>query len=150
MEFQMDWSSGALRGDGVRTTIKTLADLSGLFRDATIALDRATIVYRVESWLPVSEGTTGGLFWGVTTLLPGKVGDEYFMTHGHFHDTRDWKAEHTRPGGRPGLKWMFPHGRPAGSFRRCSGGGICLKNGTGSGQNQSSMSYQEGFCGGVL
>jgi glucose-6-phosphate isomerase, archaeal len=92
MEFQMDWSSGALRGDGVRTTIKTLADLSGLFRDATIALDRATIVYRVESWLPVSEGTTRGLFWGVTTLLPGKVGDEYFMTHGHFHDTRGWKA----------------------------------------------------------
>jgi glucose-6-phosphate isomerase, archaeal len=35
--------------------------------------------------LPVSAGTEGGLFWGVTILQPGKVGDEYFMTHGHFH-----------------------------------------------------------------
>ena len=26
--------------------------------------------------------------WGVTVLQPGKVGDEYFMTHGHFHADR--------------------------------------------------------------
>jgi glucose-6-phosphate isomerase, archaeal len=42
-------------------------------------------IYRVRWWSPVSPGTEGGLFWGVTTLKPGKVGDEYFMTHGHFH-----------------------------------------------------------------
>jgi glucose-6-phosphate isomerase len=42
-------------------------------------------VYRVRWWSPVSPGSEGGLFWGVTILRPGKVGDEYFMTHGHFH-----------------------------------------------------------------
>lgn len=46
-------------------------------------------VYEVEAYLPVAEGTVGGLFFGVTKLQPGKVGDEYFMTRGHYHARSD-------------------------------------------------------------
>jgi Glucose-6-phosphate isomerase (GPI) len=35
------------------------------------------------------QETEGGLFWGNTTLYPGSLGDEYFMTKGHFHRTRN-------------------------------------------------------------
>jgi glucose-6-phosphate isomerase len=52
-------------------------------------MDPETEVYRVRFWKPVPDGTTGGLFWGSTIIQPGLVGDEYFMTHGHFHSIRN-------------------------------------------------------------
>jgi glucose-6-phosphate isomerase len=51
-------------------------------------LDPSTLVYRVQAFLPVGEGEEGGLFWGTTFLEPGRVGDEYFMTKGHYHAKR--------------------------------------------------------------
>jgi glucose-6-phosphate isomerase len=56
-------------------------------------MDPNTIVYRVKWCAPVPEGTEGGLFWGTTVIEPGRVGDEYFMTHGHFHANRQ-RAEY--------------------------------------------------------
>ena len=44
-----------------------------------------TLLYEVTCHLPVEEGTPGGLYFGITRIYPGKVGDEYFMTKGHFH-----------------------------------------------------------------
>lgn len=83
----LDWPRGAMTGEPVLESFKTLRDLAAVFHDRAAhgRLDPAREVYRVRSWLPVSPGTEGGLFWGVTMLQPGKVGDEYFMTHGHFH-----------------------------------------------------------------
>ncbi len=87
----VDWSSGALSGEGIEESVKTLGQLAGLFHDeaAWRSMDPETEVYRVRFWRPVPDGTAGGLFWGCTVLLPGLVGDEYFMTHGHFHAIRD-------------------------------------------------------------
>ena len=56
-------------------------------------MDPEAEIYRVRFWKPVPDGTPGGLFWGTTTLQPGLVGDEYFMTHGHFHAVPD-RAEY--------------------------------------------------------
>ena len=42
-------------------------------------------VFRESEPVTLSDGTPGGLFWGTTFLQPGLAGDEYFMTHGHFH-----------------------------------------------------------------
>ncbi|MFO0930358.1 MAG: glucose-6-phosphate isomerase family protein [Gemmataceae bacterium] len=66
---------------------RTVGDLTGLFASeaARAALPADTPVYRVQTYGPVPEGTRGGLFYGVTFLQPGLVGDEYFMTRGHFH-----------------------------------------------------------------
>jgi glucose-6-phosphate isomerase len=87
----VDWNSGHIFGDGVEESEKKLGQLPGLFHDqaAWRAMDPETVVYRVRFWRPVSDGTEGSLFWGATILEPGRVGDEYFMTHGHFHAVRD-------------------------------------------------------------
>lgn len=83
----LDWPHGAIAGEALTESHKTLRDLARLFHDqaACAAMDQAREIYRVRSWMPVAPGTEGGLFWGVTVLKPGKVGDEYFMTHGHRH-----------------------------------------------------------------
>jgi len=87
----VDWSSGNLTGEGIEETVKTLGQLAGLFHDeaAWRAMSPDTEVYRVRFWRPVPDGTTGGLFWGATVLQPGRVGDEFFMTHGHYHAIRN-------------------------------------------------------------
>jgi glucose-6-phosphate isomerase len=86
----LDWARGAMSGPAVRESVKTLGELRGLFRDpeACAAMNPQHEVYRVRAWAPVAAGEEGGLFWGVTVLAPGKVGEEYFMTHGHFHANR--------------------------------------------------------------
>jgi glucose-6-phosphate isomerase, archaeal len=86
----LDWRAGKISGQPVQESFKTLKDLKTIFGDhaALAAMDPSQEVYRVRWWAPVQPGTEGGLFWGVTVLQPGKVGDEYFMTHGHFHANR--------------------------------------------------------------
>lgn len=86
----LEWLTGTLRGGPVQETTKKLGELKGLFQDeaAFARMDPATVVYEVRWWSPVPAGEEGGLLWGVTTLHPGRVGDEYFLTHGHFHANR--------------------------------------------------------------
>jgi len=80
-----------LNGDGIDVSVRRLRDLKGVFSDtpAFEAMNQDTVIYEVKSYLPVKEGTTGGLFFGITYLHPGKVGNEHFMTKGHFHTKRD-------------------------------------------------------------
>jgi glucose-6-phosphate isomerase, archaeal len=88
---RVDLRTGLLTGAAIEQAVRTIADLKGVFRDekARVAIDSGTPVYRVQSYLPVPQGTAGGLFWGSTFIEPGMVGDEYFMTRGHFHAKRD-------------------------------------------------------------
>lgn len=90
--MRVDWNSGLLQpGTEVRESVKTLGQLEGVFADskALRVMDPTMVVYRVQAWCPISEGTEGGLFWGSTVVEPGDVAGEYFMTHGHFHLKRD-------------------------------------------------------------
>lgn len=84
-----------LTGGAVQHQSRRLKDISTIFQDAQAARDQdpETMVYTVQSWLPVAEGTPGGLFFGITNIYPGKVNREYFMTKGHFHETGD-RAEY--------------------------------------------------------
>lgn len=66
---------------------KRLSDLAGLYADAS-AFDAALgtcdrVVYTVEDFRP--SGASGDLCFGVTHMLPGRIGDEFFMTRGHIH-----------------------------------------------------------------
>jgi glucose-6-phosphate isomerase len=83
-------ADGALSGREVVEVSRTIGDLKGIFADeaARAALPQDRLAYRVQSHFPVPESTGGGLFFGVTFLEPGLVGDEYFMTKGHFHAKR--------------------------------------------------------------
>ena len=87
----VNWSDGSLQAPGVRSSEKKLGQLEHVFHDheAWTKLDPQTIVYRVWWWEPVALGTEGGLLWGTTEIQPGRVGNEYYMTHGHRHAIRD-------------------------------------------------------------
>ena len=88
---QVNWLDGNLDVAGMKSSVKKLGQLKGIFEDeqARQALDPETVVYRVWWWEPVELGTTGGLLWGLTEIEPGVVGKEYFMTHGHRHAILD-------------------------------------------------------------
>jgi glucose-6-phosphate isomerase len=79
--------SWGITGEGITVGQKRLKDLKGVFADekARLMLDAETLVYTVQALQPVSEDTPGGLFFGNTTLFPGNVKNEYFMTRGHLH-----------------------------------------------------------------
>ena len=88
--MKVNRSTGELEGEGIQSVTRTLRDMKDSYLDeaARRALDQNTIVYRVQAFCPVAEGTEGGLFWGTTFLEHGMVGDEYFMTKGHYHAKR--------------------------------------------------------------
>ncbi|HEY4378711.1 MAG TPA: glucose-6-phosphate isomerase family protein [Acidobacteriaceae bacterium] len=88
---RVDWLAGSMQGVQIQELVKKLGELPGVFRDQGVweAADPETVVYKVQWWAPVAESTEGGLLWGTTTIEPGLVGDEYFMTRGHFHAIRD-------------------------------------------------------------
>lgn len=107
-EVRMDWLTGELTGGPVQSKRKPLGAMRGAYRDATAfeAMDPGQIVYCVQFWTPVEEGTPGGLFWGQTTIYPGAVGDEYFMTAGHFHAERNRAEYYATLCGEGGLVLM--------------------------------------------
>jgi len=82
--------SGLLQGPNVVEVRRTVGDLSGYWLDPEAARQLADeVLYVTQTWLPIPEGTEGAVLWGNTTLMPGTVGDEYFMTRGHWHLKRD-------------------------------------------------------------
>jgi glucose-6-phosphate isomerase len=80
-------TEGTLKGDHIIDSKKTIAQLKNIFFDerARSGMDQNKIVYHVQAFLPVKQGTEGGLFFGTTWIEPGTVHEEYFMTQGHFH-----------------------------------------------------------------
>ena len=90
-EVALDLKSYKMTGEPVINQVRKLKDIEGIFPDeeACRNMDTKQLVYTVQAWLPVKEGKTGGLFFGVSTIYPGKVGNEYFMTKGHFHSVGD-------------------------------------------------------------
>jgi len=76
-----------LKGKEISHSERRLVDIAGIFQDETTRskMDQDQLAYEVDCHFPVAEGTPGGLFFGITKLYSGKVGDEYFMTKGHFH-----------------------------------------------------------------
>ncbi len=87
----IDFSDGSLAGHEVIQTTRKVSQLAGFFENeaALKQMDGETVIYQVQAYFPVAQGLEGGLFFGKTTLFPGKVGDEYFMTKGHFHEKID-------------------------------------------------------------
>jgi len=79
-------AGGALSGRTTRYE-KRLSELAGLYADST-AFDAALgqgdrVVYAVEDVRP--SAAPGDLCFGVTHMLPGRIGREFFMTRGHIH-----------------------------------------------------------------
>jgi len=75
---------------GAPTTTRRLSELRGSFADLAayeIALaSDDPVIYTVSSY----EAATGEgqLHYGLGVLMPGKIGDEYYLTKGHLHAWR--------------------------------------------------------------
>ena len=80
-----------ITGEEVLTSAKFMHQLEGVFADgkAFKEIDQKQPVYEIQAYMPVEEGKEGGLFFGNSMIYPGKVGNEYFMTRGHFHANKD-------------------------------------------------------------
>lgn len=88
---KVDLRTGAM-SDATRAYQKYFRDLDGLYADADAfsAMQgewNDTVVYEVSEFRPNER--TGDLIFGVTRMLPGKVGEEYFITRGHIHRQSD-------------------------------------------------------------
>jgi glucose-6-phosphate isomerase len=82
----LDLSTGRLLPERKRTE-RRLADLDGLFLEPVDPTDAGTLVYTVSE-IP-APADSSNLPSSTTVIEPGRVGDEFFMTKGHFHAHRD-------------------------------------------------------------
>lgn len=95
-----------------RHTIRRLADMPGAYLDeagraAMLARENA-VVYDVYEFLRPARA--GDLLSGVTVLHPGRVGDEFFMTKGHFHAELETAEVYYCLGGRGMMVLQTPEG----------------------------------------
>lgn len=92
---QINLKTWQLSGDEMIESKKLVSQLANVFADEAerLKMDQETVIYHVQAHLPVKEGTPGGLYFGTTVIQPGKVGDEYYMTRGHYHLNSD-RAEY--------------------------------------------------------
>ena len=91
VEQEITFIDEKLEGKNIDRIDRRIKNLKDIFFDkaALENMDPETVVYEVESYFPVEHNTEGGLFFGITYILPGVVGNEYFMTKGHFHKIRN-------------------------------------------------------------
>lgn len=91
LQPKLSFSDKKLTGNSISKLTRTLSDVKGIFSDQKAAAEMpgGKIIYEVASHFPVPENTEGGLFLGITYIHPGTVGNEYFMTKGHFHQIRN-------------------------------------------------------------
>ena len=90
-EPEITFINEKLEGSKIEKIDRKIENLKDIFFDkvALEKMDPETVVYEVESYFPVEQNTNGGLFYGITYIHPGVVGDEYFMTKGHFHKIKN-------------------------------------------------------------
>lgn len=93
----LDWEKGcvlpcarALPG-GELVTCRYLSQMGEMYLDSQAVRDRLAegdpLIYSFhELGVPEREGE---LAFGVSTVYPGKIGAEYYMTKGHFHRQRE-------------------------------------------------------------
>ena len=88
--FSVDFNliTGLCDSGKFQSTRRYVSNMAGQFhdRDAAQAIISAgdQLLYEFYELEQIPE-TAGDLRFGSTILYPGKVGDEYFMTKGHFH-----------------------------------------------------------------
>jgi len=91
VEVKIDLTTGLMTGKSIVLQKRTIADLKNVFADekSRLTMPQNQLAYEVQLYLPVLDGTEGGLYFGNTTIYPCKVGNEYMMTKGHFHAKGD-------------------------------------------------------------
>jgi glucose-6-phosphate isomerase len=88
--IHLDFRTGELTPHD-RTNMRKLSDMKGMFLDTEaerriLQKDNPIIYSFSEKILPEENGH---LQLATTSIHPGKIGDEYFMTKGHYHRRPD-------------------------------------------------------------
>jgi len=97
---KFDWMKGftidfdkmtGMSKSAAETSVRMMANMKGMFADsdaeqALIDGDNPKVYEFYEMGAPEDEGD---LAFGASITYPGKVGNEYFMTKGHFHTILD-------------------------------------------------------------
>ena len=85
--LSIELESGTMK-DPLRTLVRKASDMKGYYRDKKALkelIDRlGDPVHYEVSEVPVPE-EYGHLMYCISTLQPGLIGEEYFMTKGHYH-----------------------------------------------------------------
>lgn len=112
-QARVDLTTGHLSGENISDSKRLLGEMAGVFadEDARARMDANTVVYQVQSHACVQEGVQGGLFFGVSCVMPGQVAGEYFMTKGHFHQRRETAEYYWCIQGRGALILMDEQGK---------------------------------------
>ncbi|PSV49922.1 glucose-6-phosphate isomerase family protein [Photobacterium indicum] len=82
----INYVTGKINAGNLVEKVTLLSSLDGVFADkaAYASLPDDRVIYSVEM-LP-AESAEGELNFGVSHIEAGSVGDEFFMTRGHFHE----------------------------------------------------------------
>lgn len=89
--FTIDFDLITGHSEAKNSTKRPLSKMKGMYADdvafeSTIQNDDPLVYEFYELDLPE---TPGNLLFGTSIVYPGKIGDEYFMTKGHFHTILD-------------------------------------------------------------
>lgn len=92
---------------------KRLSELAGLYLDAAahaaaVQRDGDPVVYAVDDFRPSADA--GDLIFGITRMLPGRIGDEFYLTRGHIHRKADRPEIYHGQAGRGLMLMESPEG----------------------------------------
>jgi glucose-6-phosphate isomerase len=109
----VDLSDGSMSGS-TGTKRSLIRDLAGLFADEMafmrIVGERGEdVAYSVHEFRP-ERGVPQELVFGTSTVLPGRIGSEFFMTRGHIHSRTDRPEVYFGQRGRGVLHMETPAG----------------------------------------
>lgn len=105
----LDLDAGLLETEG-DVVVRRVSDMRGFFLNNPQD-DEDALVYRVYG-IPVAP-TSSNVLASTTVIEPGKIGDEYFMTKGHFHAIRERAEIYVGLGGEGRLVLATEDGRHA-------------------------------------
>jgi glucose-6-phosphate isomerase len=79
----IDLSTGIV-APGARVVRRSLTDMRGAYQQDAAGDDLVYEVHNIDA-----PATSSEILTSTTILYPGRVGDEFYMTKGHFHEVRD-------------------------------------------------------------
>lgn len=108
-----------------RRVIRRLSDMRGYYADAAAeaALVETSDPVLYEMYEPDVPEQPGHVKYCTTTMYPGRVGDEYFMTKGHVHEVRETAEVYFFLQGQGALICELPGGDV--DVRFVSAGDVC-------------------------
>jgi len=107
----LDFAAGRIEPATTRIE-RRLSDMLGMFADAAAEAAAMTdgdpLIYEVLQYDVPNE--TGQLVVCTTVLHPGRIGDEYYMTKGHYHEKLDTAEVYLGLRGHGKLVMQADHG----------------------------------------